>query len=453
MPGKITLTITTGSRAGTTFVFEEHDTLLLGRKDDCHISLPEDIRVSRHQLILEVNPPQACLRDLGSLHGTYVNGRKYGGREQHETPEEGSKQAHSQIDLHDGDSIAVGKTVFQVRVEEAGHLLEAVRCQYCGNAFEATAGLAGAEDYLCPGCRVLAQEDPGRYLFSSYQSAPEQTSTNIHIPAYQIIRKLGRGGMGTVYLAQHIQHGQQVALKVMLSRVAVDERSRQRFLREMEATRALRHPHIVPFIDGGTQNDFFYFLLKFCDGGDLIDLMELRGDRLSLREAGPILLQALEGLAFVHQRGFVHRDLKPQNILLSQQKDGWHACLSDLGLAKNFVDAGFSGMTTTSEGIGSYAFMPREQVTQFKYFQPVSDVWAMGATCYYALTGLFPRNHYEEQDQIKVALQEEAIPILARDPHLPVALARVIDRSLASAVSQRYQNAGEMYEALKLALA
>jgi serine/threonine protein kinase len=243
-----------------------------------------------------------------------------------------------------------------------------------------------------------------------------------------------------------------VLFRSMLSKVAVDERSRQRFLREMETTRTLSHPNIVSFLDGGAQDTFFYFLMEFCEGGDVAHLMERRGGRLTLEEARPILLQALQGLAFVHEQGFVHRDLKPQNILLSGREGRWSARVSDLGLAKNFEQAGFSGMTTTSENVGTIPFMPREQVINFKLFKPVSDVWAMGATCYYILTGSYPRNHRDALDQIEVVLQGDVIPIRTRDPRIPKPVAAVIDRSLAREMSERYQDAGEMYEALKKVL-
>src|SRR2546422_642988 len=122
MSGKLTLTITTGPRAGTAFVFEEYDTLLLGREKDCQVCLPEDTQVSRHHFILEVNPPDICIRDLGSLQGTYINGQKYGGRGKHETPEEGAWRTFTQVNLHDGDEIKAGQTTFRVRVEATGSL-------------------------------------------------------------------------------------------------------------------------------------------------------------------------------------------------------------------------------------------------------------------------------------------------------------------------------------------
>src|SRR5450432_847317 len=108
MSGRLILTITAGPTIGKTFEFDEHDTLLFGRMADCHICLSEDRTISRHHFLLEVNPPDARIRDLGSFHGTSVNGQKHGGREKHETPEEGAKRQYPQVDLHDGDTIKVG---------------------------------------------------------------------------------------------------------------------------------------------------------------------------------------------------------------------------------------------------------------------------------------------------------------------------------------------------------
>ncbi|HEU5229923.1 MAG TPA: serine/threonine-protein kinase, partial [Ktedonobacteraceae bacterium] len=256
-----------------------------------------------------------------------------------------------------------------------------------------------------------------------------------------------------VYLAKHKITGEKAAVKVLLAKVRVDEQSREQFLREIETTRRLSHPHVVQFLGSGALDSIFYILLEYCAGGSVAHLMRQRGGRLSLDEARPLLLQALEGLAYIHAEGFVHRDLKPQNILLTGSPGQWIARVSDLGLAKSFEQAGLSGMTATGNFSGSFPFMPREQVINFKRVRPVCDIWAMGATCYNILTGAYPRSQQPGQDPLNAILQNEVVPLRQRAPSIPAPVAEVIDRALASIERDRYQDGGEMYEALEHAFA
>ena len=500
MSSKFILKVVEGAKRGQEFVFDEHDTLLFGRMDDCHICLPDDNRVSRHHFILEVNPPDARIRDLGSLNGTHVNGKKYGGREEGESPEAGAKRQYPQVDLHDGDEIRVGGTTMKVNLElsvecvECGapipeprekyawvgetyicascrkkHVAqeqrqpekrvrkpkppEPVRCQQCGKDVSVEVGPGRRGDYVCEACREEAVSDPIALLMMALlKRARQPAEPELNIPDYEVERKLGEGGMGAVYLVRHKKKGTRAALKVMLSKVAVDERSRKVFMREIEVTRALRHKNIVGFLDHGSAGGVFYFLLEFCEGGSVDKLMERRGGRLALDEAGPIILQSLEGLAFAHDKDFIHRDLKPQNILLTGSEPHWTAKVADMGLAKDFQKAGWSGMTATGSFGGSFAFMAREQVTNFKYFKPVSDVWSMGATFYNMLTGQFPRDFRRGQDPMEVILHGSIVPIAKRGVRLPSRVAEVIDHSLSNKTSDRYQNAGEMLLALKKVL-
>ena len=122
--------------------------------------------------------------------------------------------------------------------------------------------------------------------------------------------------------------------------------------------------------------------MEYCAGRSLDTLMAAHRGRLSLALAGPIILQTLEGLAFAHEQGIVHRDLKPQNILLSSATQPILAKIADVGLAKHFAKAGFSGLTLTGTYAGTPLFLPREQIINFKYAKPVSDIWSVGATIY-----------------------------------------------------------------------
>jgi serine/threonine protein kinase len=260
---------------------------------------------------------------------------------------------------------------------------------------------------------------------------------------------LGKGGSGAVYLATQQPSGKPVAIKVLLAQVAVSEKARNNFLREIEVTKKLRHPNVITLLDHGAIGSTFYFVMEYCRPGSLGELVWRGGGKLSEREALPLLLDSLEGLAYCHEQDMVHRDLKPDNILLAETPAGRVlAKISDLGLAKNFATAGLSGMTVTGHFAGTYEYMPREQLTRFKFVSPASDVWSLGATFYHALTGCFPHDFPPGKDPAKVVLEADVVPIRSRDASLSKELAAVIDRSLAIQPAKRYQDARAMKRAL-----
>jgi eukaryotic-like serine/threonine-protein kinase len=493
MSGKVKLNVTEGPMAGEEFVFEEHDIFLFGRMDDCHASLPHDPKVSRHHFIMEVNPPDACIRDLGSLNGTHVSGVKHGGREKGQTPEQGAERRHPEVSLKQGDQIRVGGTVLGVTLEGAGVCCECqcdiadedrkacvwvggtfickkcksklmsknekpkapkpVRCQKCGKDVGKEIGEGRRGDYVCESCRNASEKDPFELLMAILEKKIGTGDKDApKIKGYDVVNKLGEGGFGAVYLAKRKKDAARVAIKVMLSKVAVDERSRKMFMREIDVTKTFHHTHIVKLLDHGAAGSAFYFILEFCPGGSVDQLMERRGGTLALSEAGPIVLQALEGLAYAHRKDFVHRDLKPANILLSGSDGNWTSKIADLGMAKNFQKAGYSGHTVTGSYAGTPGFMPREQITNFKYVKPASDVWSMGATLYNMLTGYGPRNFRRGKDPMDIVLHDPIIPIRERDSSIPRKVAKVIDRALSNKVKDRYQDASEMKKALEKVL-
>ena len=453
MSAKIKLKFVAGARKGQEFSFDSHDTFLFGRMPECHISLPRDNLVSRHHFLLEVNPPDARLRDLGSLHGTYVNGIKYGGREEGEDPETASQRPQPDVDLHDGDEIQVGKTVILFNLEvDAEASPQPVICQKCGRDVSAEAGPGRHGEYICAACRQQVQADPAAMLAALFKQVVEPITTELNLPDYEVEKKLGEGGMGAVYLVRRRSDGQRLALKVLLAKIAVDEQVRKQFMREIEITRSLSHKNIVSFQGFGSAGGIFYFFMEYCQGGNAADLMTQRGGKIPLEEAVPIMLQTLEGLAYVHTRNLVHRDIKPQNILFSGPAGNWIAKIADYGLAKDFSMAGWSGHTVTGTFGGSFFYMPREQIFDFKYLPPNGDVWSTGATFYHMLTGQFPRQFIRGQDPLNAILQGVVIPIRQRDASLPKPLAEVIDRSLHNSPTDRYQDAGAMLQALKSAL-
>lgn len=403
------------------FALTEHDTFLLGRMKDCHLCVPGDPQVSRHHFLLEACPPMASLRDLGSLNGTHINGKKCGGREKGETPEQGSLRQYPSISLKNGDSITVGQSTIEVRIDQIAkeNLVQAALPE---------GDLSG-----------LSPEAMHRLIFGS----PDKVLFSL--PGYSIKRELGRGGCGAVYLATRESSGDTVAVKLMLSRAKAETRAVEQFKREMQVIAGLKHPNIVRFLDSGSDQGTFFFVMEYCDGGSLADIAKTRGGTIPPATLMPWVIQALEGLATAHKEGYVHRDIKPHNILVHQKI----AKVSDFGLAKNFQKAGLSGMSITGQYAGTPVFMPPEQITNFKYVKPVSDVWSFAASVYQLLTGKFPYRFDPKRDPIDIILNEKPVPILERMPKLEKNLAAVIDKALDRNPKARFADAGKLLSALR----
>lgn len=454
MADRVKFTILNGSQKGTEYIFNEADSLLVGRARDCHIRLPdEDRRVSRHHFMLELNPPEVRLRDLGSFYGTYVNAVKYGGRTREEGPNDARQRDFPAVELRDGDRVQAGDTLLVFNVEasvESSHdAASTVYCQNCGKDVTSEARTRRPGGYICKNCRrqMLADGalfDPGATLHGRTLGLP--------VPNYEIERKIGAGVSGTVYLARNQQNGLLAALKVIVLQISGHEHIIKQILRSLDAVRALHHAHLVDLFDCGARGNLFYLLLEYCDQGSLQALLAKRGGRIELHEAIPIMLQSLEGLAYAHQQHYVHRDLKPSSIMLSGDAASPVAKIADMGLANIFSRVGNAGSNPSTQFASALPFVPREQVLNYKVLTPANDVWSMGATFYTMLTGRLPRIQHENETEFEAVLRNEIVPIQEADESIPGDLAAVIDRALAAKPEDRYQDAGEMLAVLEKAL-
>ena len=423
MPAKITLTITEGKLAGKKFSFDSRTTCIIGRAKDSNIQIPNDkyhSTISRYHCLLDINPPDIRVRDFGSKHGTYVNGKCIGKRDENQSPEEGAKLELSEYDLSDGDIIQLSNTAFQVNVEQTADV---------------------TSTWVIP---EEISDIPSRQEFN--------VNNNLgSIDKYTKIKLLGKGGCGEVFLARYDTptSSKLVALKTLLPRVAVLPYMKERFLAEAERTKMLDHPNLVKFDDCGEGNGIFYFTMEFCDRGSVIDLMKKRGGTLALKEAIDIILQVLDGLHYAHSsKGLVHRDIKPGNIFISIYKGKIVAKLGDYGLAKAFDLAGLSGQTLTGTSMGTPSCMPRQQVLNFKYVKPDVDVWATAATLYYMLTKMYPRNLIGNADPMLEILTKLPVPIRQRNASITQPLADLIDQALIDNPELHFKSAISFKQAL-----
>ena len=433
---RVTLHVVAGPQTGRDFTFEQHDTFMIGRSEDAQFCLPHDRFFSRHHCILEIAPPQAFLRDLGSTNGTFVNGVRV-------------ETAH----LKHGDRIQGGETVLEVAVaadqnEQRGssfHLSDntepsiiTVACLNCGLPAKTEASRPDAKfSYVCDACREQLRKNPQP------------------IPNYQMIRMLGQGGMGSVMLARSVKNGQAVAIKTLLPEVAVSEQSLKRFMREIEVSSSLRHKNIVSYIEHGSHNGIVFLVTEYVMGMDAAKLASNRGGKLKYQEVVKIIEQTLDALEFAHSQGFVHRDIKEQNILVDGSYPNYLAKLTDFGLSKSYKQTGMSGVTMVGDVAGTIAYMPPEQVRDFKEVRPPSDIYGIGMTAYSLLTGahaldISPKAGISET--VKAIFEKPIIPILKRQPDVPLKIAAVIETALAKQVELRWRTAGEMRAALLRAL-
>ena len=210
----------------------------------------------------------------------------------------------------------------------------------------------------------------------------EQLSTSL-AGRYRIERELGAGGMATVYLARDLRHDRQVALKVMNADV-VAAVGGERFVQEIRTTANLKHPHILPLFDSGAAADTLFYVMPYIDGESLRARIRRSGP-LPVGEAVQILREVADGLAHAHAQGVVHRDIKPDNVLLS----GSHAFLADFGIARALeaAEAVDRTMTATVAVVGTPAYMSPEQIRGQRQLDHRTDIYAFGVMAYEMLAG------------------------------------------------------------------
>src|SRR6267142_1569989 len=188
----------------------------------------------------------------------------------------------------------------------------------------------------------------------------------------------------------------------------------KRFLRELDVAAMLKHPNIVEFLDRGINNGVVYLVTEFVAGQDAAKRAAARGGRLPCAETVRIMLQVLDALAHAHAKGYIHRDIKDSNILVAGAWPNITAKLTDFGLAKSFTQSGMSGMTMAGEMAGTVAYMPPEQIRNFRDVKPTSDIYSLGMTGYSLMTGdlaleLGPKPSIA--DTIKAIFDQATVPL------------------------------------------
>ena len=265
---------------------------------------------------------------------------------------------------------------------------------------------------------------------------------------YEIIRSLGSGGMGCVYLARERSLERFVAIKVLRPDLAVAESHRERFRREARIAARLSHPGILGLYSFGEIDNLWYFVMAYVNGETLADRVRREGF-LPWREAHRIFSEIADALDCAHQNGVVHRDIKPANILLDSETG--HAVLADFGISK--MPGVTDSLTATGNIIGTPDFMSPEQITGATDLDQRSDIYSLGAVAYVMLTGREPFRSDDPRMNIYRRIVEDPTPMETLVPSIPADLASVVRKCMARERADRWSDAGLLKEALTSILA
>lgn len=412
---KVVLEVIEGPHSGNRFEFRNHDNFIVGRSTQAHFRLPSaDKTFSRYHFLIEMNPPSCRLIDMASRNGTFLNGKPVG-----------------VAPLADGDEIRGGASRFHVRIEP-----------------EDSEEIGILSGQWCPISSLSKQR--GFDSISGAQLSISEDESLKSIGRYDIDRELGRGGMGVVYKATHKTTGRVDAIKTITPAVFASDTIVARFLREVSILRRLRHPNIVQYRDFGYDQGRLFLAMEFVSGVNAANLRKRLGGKLPIPLAIEIACQVLDALSVAHEQGFIHRDIKPRNMLVGRITDKVCVKVADFGLGRLYQDSPMSGLSFTGEIAGTAGYVPPEQITDFRGTDARADLFALGASLYHLISGHkiqdYPQNLAQ---QLLKILQEDPVPIRNRVPEIPESLAQAIHRALARNPGDRYPDALAMKQALE----
>ncbi len=268
-------------------------------------------------------------------------------------------------------------------------------------------------------------------------------------PDYEVVRELGRGGMGVVYLARNRLMGRPEVLKVVSGHLLDRGIVRERFLREIRNAAQLHHPNIVTAYSAVRAGDRIVLAMEYVEGENLADLVRRRGP-LSVAHASHFTYQAALGLQHAHERGMVHRDIKPGNLMLARQGSRATVKILDFGLARATQEAPIDGgLTREGQMLGTPDYIAPEQSLDAKKADIRADIYSLGCTLYFLLTGKPPFDAHSLYEILQAHHSRDATPLNLACPDVPTELAVLVAKMMAKEPGHRFQTPGEVAQALR----
>ena len=258
---------------------------------------------------------------------------------------------------------------------------------------------------------------------------------------YEVEREIGKGGNARIYLARD-PRGHPVALKILHPELLVSVAA-ERFLREIKLASRLDHPHIAKLLDSGERDWVVYYVMTYVEGQTLRELMT-QGRRMSIPDTLRLASDLLDALDHAHTRGIIHRDVKPENVVMSPLG----AVLLDFGIARAVWASGSDRLTRSGIAVGTSTYMSPEQITALQELDRRSDLYSLGCVLFECLAAQPPFTHRNEAMVLQLHLTQPAPDIRTLRPEIPTELANGIARALAKTPEERWQSAAAMRDAL-----
>jgi hypothetical protein len=433
----VVIRVTSGPHSGQEYLVDRRQTFMVGRSSRVHFPMTKDLLLSREHFRIENQPPLCHLIDLGSTNGTKVNGLRV-----------------ERVQLREGDVISAGDSSFSVHfAETSGDGEYTATCAGCGKRIpvedpvsrppsRVSDGATDAADvvWLCQDCQARRLKFP---------------KTD---PDYLIEEWIGGGGMGEVFRARQLSKNRPVAIKMMSANSTLGDKANGYFRREMEVLRDLLmpsgqcHHSIVAFYEIYELDSQFQLVMEYVDGKNALEWTRALKGPLPFFAAAQVGKHLLSALDYAHSKGYVHRDVKPSNLLVMGPPHRPRVKLTDFGLAKSFDETeGFTTLTRQGDVGGSIGFISPDHIRDFREVREPADIYSAGATLFYLLTNRYPYLGFDPRQpgSYEIILQHPPVPLRAFRPDAPEGLERVLLKSLQKQPRDRWKSARAMADALR----
>ena len=410
---RIHFTVLDGVDQGATYEFGGYQAFVVGRTGDSggENLLPTDPYFSRHHMLVEVCGDAVVVKDLGSRNGLYVNGTR-------------TREAV----LASGDTLKAGRTTLRVEIEKAPGPASA-------------SGTPAPTPPEPPPNEEFLTDEVTRFATTGARGPTAKTARRL-----EEFRRIGapvRNEMGTVERAIDSISGTSVSLERFDPGAPLEPRNLKRFLRQMEVLGTLEHPHVIRLVALGSDDGHPWIATEFAAAGDLSAWVRATGVRTS-EEVLALGRQTLDALAYAHERGVAHRDVKPTSIRL-RSTGPVDVALADFGLSKSYRVAGGSGLTRRANADGEVAFLAPEQILDSRTVGPRADLYSLAACMFHALAGTWHLDAPMSGPSVWGAILEaRPVPLRTLRPEVPARLAEAIDRALARVPDARWRDAATM---------